>query len=244
MTIVEMVLYNYNTVLQKQLNCNVVVRWDGMVSRPGDGPAAWSRCTPPGWTESTEKSAFIWRKRSQAMAVLTRTWSALRRETRRCVITAIPLWIMQSTHSSSAQSGVRQARPSVRQWVPSSLLTRWSLWCSCSNGSGRSSSHLSHLWWRRERASVQSSSVSSDFSPQVSPVLIQWNRRRDTRLRVQWQYKVNGNRLRESSSHPGSENQPPRPTGPQIYSLIKIYLNAYEVRTRVLKLFSTNNTKW
>ena len=31
------------------------------------------------------------------------------------------------THSSSAQSGAWQGRPSVRQWVPNSLLTRWSL---------------------------------------------------------------------------------------------------------------------
>ena len=125
-------------------------RWDGMVSRPGDGPTAWSRSSPPGWTENTEKSAFIWRKCSQAMAVLMRTWSALRRETRRCVITAIPLWIMQSTHSSSAPNEARQRRPSVRQWVPSSPLTRWSLWCSSLSGFGRSSSHSSHFWWGRE----------------------------------------------------------------------------------------------
>ena len=58
-------------------------------------------------------------------------------------------WIMQSTHSSSAQSGARQGRPSVRQWVLSSLLIRWSLWCSSLNGFGRSSSHSSHLWWGR-----------------------------------------------------------------------------------------------
>ena len=48
-------------------------RWDGMVSRQGDGHTAWSRSLPPGWTESMGKSAFIWRKRSRAMAVLTRT---------------------------------------------------------------------------------------------------------------------------------------------------------------------------
>ena len=69
---------------------------------------------PPGWTESTGKSAIIWRKRSRAMAVLTRTWGALRRETRRHVATAISRWIPQSTHSSSAQNGVWQGRPSVR----------------------------------------------------------------------------------------------------------------------------------
>ena len=39
----------------------------------------------------------------------------------------------------------RQGRPSVRQWVPSSLLTRWSLSCSSLSGTGRSSSHSSHL---------------------------------------------------------------------------------------------------
>ena len=66
----------------------------------------WSRSLPPAWTESTGKSAFIWRKRSQAMSVLTRTWGALRRRTRRCVVTAMSLWIMQSTHSSPAQNGV------------------------------------------------------------------------------------------------------------------------------------------
>ena len=27
-------------------------RWDGMVSRPEDGPTAWFRSSPPGWTES------------------------------------------------------------------------------------------------------------------------------------------------------------------------------------------------
>ena len=132
-------------------------RWDGIVSRPGDGPTAWSRSSPSDWTESTGKSAFIWRKRSQAMAVLTRTWGPLRRETRRCVAIAISLRIMQSTHSSSAQNGVWQGRPSVRQWVPSSLLTRWSLSWSSLSGTGCPSSHSSHLWWRRESSmSVES----------------------------------------------------------------------------------------
>ena len=111
---------------------------------------AWSQSSRPGWIESKEKSASIWRKRSQAMAVLTGTWGASRRETRRCVATAISWWIPQSTHSSSAQNGVWQGRPSVRQWVPNLLLTRWSLSCSSLSGSGRSSSHSSHLWWRRE----------------------------------------------------------------------------------------------
>ena len=46
--------------------------------------------------------AFILSKCSQAMAVLERTCGALRRETRRCVATAISLWIMQSTHSLSS----------------------------------------------------------------------------------------------------------------------------------------------
>ena len=110
----------------------------------------------PGWTESTGKSASIWRKRSQAITVLTHTWGGLRRETRRCVATAISLWIMQSTHSSSAQSGAWQGRPSVRLWVPSSLLTRWPLWCSSLSGSGRSSSHSLHLWWRRESSMCRS----------------------------------------------------------------------------------------
>ena len=125
-------------------------RWDGTVSWPGDGPTAWSRSSPPGWTESTGKSASIWRKRSQAMAVLTRPWGASKRETRRCVVTAISRWIPQSTHSSSAQNGVWQGSPSVRQWVPSLLLTRWSFSCSSLSGSGRSSSHSPHFWWRRE----------------------------------------------------------------------------------------------
>ena len=125
-------------------------RWDGMVSRPGDGPTAWSRSSPPGWRENTEKSSFSWRKRPQTMAVLTRTWSALRREMRRCVATAISRWTTQNTHSSSTQNGVWLGRSSVRRWVLSLLLTRWSLCCTNLNGSGRSSSHSSHLWWRRE----------------------------------------------------------------------------------------------
>ena len=41
-------------------------------------------------------------------------------------------------------------RSSFRQWVPSSLLTRWSLWCSSLSGFARSSSHSSHLWWGQE----------------------------------------------------------------------------------------------
>ena len=77
------------------------------------------------------------------MAVLTRARGASRRETRRCVATAISRWIAQSTHSSSAQNGVWQGRPSVRQWMPSLLLTRWSLSCSSLSGSGLSSSHSS-----------------------------------------------------------------------------------------------------
>ena len=81
--------------------------------------------------------------------VLTRTWGALRKA-RRSVAIAISLWIMQSTHSSSAQIGAWQGRASVRQWVLSSLLTQLSLWCSSLNRSGRSWSHSSHLWWRRE----------------------------------------------------------------------------------------------
>ena len=52
---------------------------------------------------------------------------------------------MQSTHSSSAQSGAWQGWPSFRQWVLSLLLTRWSLSCSSLSGSGRSLSHSSHL---------------------------------------------------------------------------------------------------
>ena len=111
--------------------------------------SAWSRSSPPGWIESTGKSAFIWRKRSRAMAVSTRTWGALRRETRRRVATAISRWITQSTHSSSAQNEVWLGRSSVRRRVLSLLLTRWSLSCSSLNGSGCSSSHSSHLWWRR-----------------------------------------------------------------------------------------------
>ena len=47
------------------------------------------------------------------------------------------------THSSSAQNGVWQGRPSLRQWVPSLLLTQWSLSCSSLSGSGPSSSHSS-----------------------------------------------------------------------------------------------------
>ena len=116
-------------------------RWDDMVSRPGNGHTTWSQNSPPGWTESTGKSAFIW---------CNRTRGALRRETRRCVATAIFRWITQSTHSSSAQNGVWQERPSVRQWVLNLLLTQWSLSCSTLSVSGRSSSHSSHLWWRRE----------------------------------------------------------------------------------------------
>ena len=36
-------------------------------------------------------------------------------------------------------------RPSVRQWVPGLLLTRWSISCSSLSGSGRSSSYSPHL---------------------------------------------------------------------------------------------------
>ena len=79
-----------------------------------------------------------------------RTWGALGRETRRRVATAIPLLIIRSMHSSSAQSGAWQGRPSVRQWVLSSLLTQWSLCGFSRNESGRSSSHSSHSWWRRK----------------------------------------------------------------------------------------------
>ena len=125
-------------------------RWDGMVSIPGDGPTAWSRSSPPGWTESTGNSASIWHKYSLGVTILTRTWGALKRETRRCVATAISLWIMQSKHSPSTQNGVWQGKSSVRQWVPSLLLTRWSLSCSSLSGTGGSSSHSSQLWWRRE----------------------------------------------------------------------------------------------
>ena len=74
--------------------------------------------------KSGGRSAFTWRKRSQAMAVSTRTWGASRTETRRRVVTAIFLWIMRSTHFSSALSGAWQGKPLVRQW--------------------------SHWWWRRE----------------------------------------------------------------------------------------------
>ena len=86
---------------------------------------------------------------TQAMAVLTRTLDASRRETR-CVATAISQSIPQITNSSSAQNGVWKGRPPVRKWIPSLLLTRWSLSYSSLSGSGRSSSHSSHLWWRRE----------------------------------------------------------------------------------------------
>ena len=71
-------------------------RRDGMVSRTENGPIVWFRSSPPGWTESTENSAFTWRKRSQAMAVSTCTWGALKRETRRSIASAIPLWIIAS----------------------------------------------------------------------------------------------------------------------------------------------------
>ena len=93
-------------------------RWDGMVRRLGDGSIAWSCSSPPGWTESTGKSAFIWRRRSQVMAVLTCTWGVSRRETRRCVATAISRWMPQSTHSSSAQNGVGQGKFSVKRESP------------------------------------------------------------------------------------------------------------------------------
>ena len=84
------------------------------------------------------------------MAVLTRTGGALRIETKRFVVTAISLWIMRSSQFSSAQNGVWQGRPSIRQWVPSSLLTRWYLSCSSLSGNGRSSSNSLHLRRRRE----------------------------------------------------------------------------------------------
>ena len=139
-------------------------RRDGMVSRSGDGPTTWSRSSPPGWIESAGKSVFTWRKRCQAMAVLTRTWSASRRETRRRSATAIPLWIMQSTHSSSMSSGAWQERPLVRQWVRISLLTQWFLWCSSLKGSGRSSCHSSHYWWKWESSMVVGSEITGRAS--------------------------------------------------------------------------------
>ena len=65
------------------------------------------------------------------------------------VLASVPP-IDSSTQSSSARNGMWQGSPSVRQWVPGFLLTRWSLSCSSLSGSGRSSSCSSHFWWRRE----------------------------------------------------------------------------------------------
>ena len=52
-----------------------------------------------GIRESMGRSAFTWRKRSQAMAVSTCTWGVSRRETRRRVNFAIPLWIIRNCNA-------------------------------------------------------------------------------------------------------------------------------------------------
>ena len=95
-------------------------RRNGMVTNSGDGHIVWSRSSPPGWIESTVKSAFPWRKRFRAMVALMRIWSASRKETMSRVATAGPLWKMQSTHSLSVSSGARKGRLSVGQWAHNS----------------------------------------------------------------------------------------------------------------------------
>ena len=87
-------------------------RRDGMVTNSGDGHTVQSQSSPPGWIESTVKSAFTWRKRFQAMAALM-----------------CPLWTMQTTHSFSVPGGAWQERLSVEKWAHNSPLTRWSLLC-------------------------------------------------------------------------------------------------------------------
>ena len=63
-----------------------------------------------------------------------------RRETRRCVATAISWWIPQITHSFCLHKmGCGKGGPR------SGSGCRWSLSCSSQSGSGSSSSHSSHL---------------------------------------------------------------------------------------------------
>ena len=71
------------------------------------------------------------------------TCSASRKETMSRAATAVPLWKMQTTHSSSVSGGARKGSLSVGQWAHNSLLTRWSLSFSSLNRYGCLSSHPS-----------------------------------------------------------------------------------------------------
>ena len=131
-------------VLQEIARAKEAIRKDGRHRLVEKWQMRWHGKQTGRWTYRLIPGLATWLNRKHGEV------GASRRETRRFVATVISLWIMQSKHSSSAQNGVWQGRPSVRQWVPSLLLTRWSLSCSSLSGSGRSSSHSSNLWWRRE----------------------------------------------------------------------------------------------
>ena len=122
-------------------------RRDGMVTNPEDRHTVLFQSSPPGWVESTVKSAFTWRKRFRAMVALMRTWSASRKETISRFATADPLWKIQSTHSLSVPGEGRKERLWVGLWAHNSLLTRRSLSCSSLNRYGCLSSHSSTRWW-------------------------------------------------------------------------------------------------
>ena len=142
----------------------------------------WSQSSPPGWTESTVKSAFTWRKRFRAMVALMRTWSASRKETMSHVTTTVPLSKMQSTHSLSVLGGAWKGRLSVGQWAHNSLLTRWGqqrgpveiasgpalaalrlvrTWLSASTGGGI----FLFLPWFARLVSLPNGCVAADGSP-------------------------------------------------------------------------------
>ena len=106
---------------RKNRRHSLVKRWQtiGMVRGPGDGLIAWSRTLRPGWTEST-KSTITWHKRYHSMAVLKRPWGASKRETRKRVGTAVPYWMMRSTHSSPVGACTSGCTPRA-SWVFASV---------------------------------------------------------------------------------------------------------------------------
>ena len=138
--------------------------------KPGALEAASSSCglDKYPWQPCYPEKAFTWRKRFQAMAVLTRTWSNSIKRTRRRLATAVSLWTIRSTHSSSASGGARQGGQFAEQWVLNSSPTRWSLSCSNLRSPGGTSSSSSHKWWEiRITMSVRSNTNTLGHAPRV-----------------------------------------------------------------------------